>query len=147
MAFTVIDIPGRPGAAEVEGVRIIGRTDELATIIVTYTARGKHPGDPPMMRGEITFAHVLEYRWVAFDYVYDDFPDYPLGVPFGLIAIADSRYVERMAALGPARDRPGRRFGSRTTEAAIRHYRLAFDDYGEFTIVARAEVSVRQLPA
>ncbi len=70
MAHTAIEIPGDPGAAEVERVQIVGGTDESPTVIVTYGAAGRH-ADSPMVRAEISFSDVLEYRWKAFDLTYD----------------------------------------------------------------------------
>ena len=144
MAHTAIEIPGDPGAAEVERVQIVGGTDESPTVIVTYGAAGRH-ADSPMVRAEISFSDVLEYRWKAFDLTYEDFPEHEEDYAFGLIEVTDSRYIENMAAKGPLRAQPGQRFGPFLKEADVRHFRLAFDDWGELNVVALG-VSVKQLP-
>lgn len=143
MAYKVIEIPG--GGTRLEdapSVRILGASGEPVTLIIQYHARETVEGQPPLF-GEITFFDVLEYRWIA-DFVdYEDYPEHEKDFEFGLVEIIDSKYIENMASKGPWRDFPGQRFGPGIKESSVRHFRIVFDEYGKFDIIA-FEVSVRE---
>ena len=82
----------------------------------------------------LRFEDVREYRWVAIDQTYfssnrDDFE-------FGLIEIIDSGQVKQMLDAGLYADQPvGQRLGGTISEAALRHYRIGFEEYGTFDVV------------
>ncbi len=140
-----IEIPGEPGAAEVESVQIIGGTDESTTVVVTYVAAAKGYVAGPAVRAEVIFSSVLEYRWITFDLFYEVFPEDEDSPKFGLVEVLHSRYIENMAAKGGRRDWPDHRFGLHLHESDVRHFRLSFDDWGELIVIALG-VASRQLP-
>lgn len=83
----------------------------------------------------VTFPQTLEYRWIEFNWEYfasndDDFE-------FSLIEIVDSGQIEAMIKAGPNSHRPvGQRMGGVLDERDVHHYRIGFDDYGTFDIIA-----------
>jgi hypothetical protein len=82
----------------------------------------------------LVFEDVMEYRWVEFDQAY--FPTNRHDFKFALIEIIDSEQISQMLDMGMYRDRPpGQRLGGVVDEAALRHYRLGFDDYGAFDVI------------
>jgi hypothetical protein len=135
MAYLTIPIPG--GSTRFEDapvIRITGGGDEPLTVTICYNAAETTGARSPLL-AEVTFTNVLEYRWVA--HFVDYYPDDDEGnFEFGLIQIVDSKHIEEMAAKGPWREYPGRRFGDVIAEAEVKHYRMAFDDYGLFDIIA-----------
>jgi len=44
--------------------------------------------------------------------------------------------VENMASKGARRKHAGQRFGEVIKESEVKHYRLAFDEYGKFDVIA-----------
>ena len=145
MVCITIPIPG--GSTRFEDapvVRIAGGGDEPMTVTITYNAAEITGGRPPLL-AEITFISVLEYRWVAqfVDYYPDDDEE---NFEFGLIQITDSKHIEDMAAKGPWRNYPGQRFGDVIAESNVKHFRIAFDNYGLFDVIALGVV-VREVPA
>lgn len=144
MAHTVIAIPG--GSTRFEDaprVRILGASGESVSIVITYRASAIHP-DQPLLWGEIIFSDVLEYRWIADFVKYEDHPRHQDDFTFGLIHITDSAYVKTMAAKGPWRHARGHGFGDVIPESHVKHFRLAFDEYGRFDIIALG-VSIREM--
>jgi hypothetical protein len=82
----------------------------------------------------LVFESVMEYRWVAYEQEY--FPTNLHDYEFALIEIIDSEQISQMLDLGMYRDRPpGQRLGGVIDEADLRHYRLGFDDYGDFDVI------------
>ncbi|MET0645673.1 MAG: hypothetical protein ABW208_03570 [Pyrinomonadaceae bacterium] len=136
MAHRVIGIPG--GSTKFDSapsVRVEGAEDEPVKLVVKYHSRETTGGAAPMY-GLITFTDVLEYRFVASFFEYEDYAGHERDFRFGLIEILDSEYVENMAARGARREHAGQRFGEVIKESEVKHYRLAFDDYGQFDVIA-----------
>lgn len=136
MNVQTIPIPG--GSTRFDDAPIVeiqaGRNQPLS-LVVRYVA-GQHQAGQPALLGEITFKDVLEYRWIESEVEYEDFTEHEDAYEFGLIQIQESRYIERMAAKGPWRDFPQQRFGGTIHEEDIKHFRLAFDEYGRFDVIA-----------
>jgi hypothetical protein len=140
MTYKIIEIPG--GSTTLDdgpNIKIVGASNEPVSVIVTYIAGGSVEG---RVFGEITFDNVLEYRWIAGFVDYDDYPQHKQDYELGLIEVLNSAYVENMASKGPLRELSNQRFGAATKEKDVRHFRLGFDDYGCFDVIALA-VSVR----
>lgn len=145
MAFTKIDIPGgKTNWYAFPTVQVIGTTDESVTLVIRYhaTERREHQ---PSLTAEVTFVDVFEYRWQAEFIEYEDLPCHRGDFTFGLIEILESQYVENMASKGSLRKYPGKRFGSGIAESDVRHFRIAFDDYGRFDVIAMG-VKVEAVP-
>lgn len=82
----------------------------------------------------VWFEDAREFRWVASDQTY--FPANRDDFEFALIEIVDSDQIKRMLAEGLYSDSPpGQRLGGTTDEAALRHFRVGFDDYGSFDVI------------
>jgi hypothetical protein len=145
MAHRVIDIPGggtRFDAAP--SVRVEGAEDEPVSLSVKYHSRATTGGRAPVF-GVITFTDVLEYRWVADFADYEDYAAHKDDSQFGLIEIIASAYVENMASKGMWSSYKGQRFGEVIKESEVRHFRLAFDEYGKFDVIALG-VTVGEIP-
>ena len=144
MAYVVIAIPG--GSTRYDDapqVRILGASGESLSIVITYRATAIRPDQPPIL-GEITFLDVLEYRWIADVVDYEEHPQHHNDFEFGLIQITDSEYIKNMAAKGPWSHYPGQGFGPTIPESHVKHFRLAFDEYGRFDIIALG-ISIREI--
>lgn len=143
MPFRKIAIPG--GSTKFDSgptVTIIGPSDHPVSITITYNARDISGNRAPLL-GELTFLNVLEYRWVsdvAEYYPYDDEDQFD----FGLVQIFRSKLIEDMASKGRWRDMPNQRFGPYLDEQAIKHFRIMFDEYGYFDIIA-LDVHIRSI--
>jgi len=136
MTFREIDIPG--GGTRYEDaprVEVIAGSGESLTLRITYVASPTTGGLRPSL-GVLTFTDVLEYRWVASGFDYEAYPQHENDYEFGLIEVVDSAYIETMVSRGMFREYAGQRFGEVIPESSVRHFRLAFDDYGSFDIVA-----------
>src|SRR5437660_2945979 len=134
MAYEVIQMPG--GGTSYEDspkVQIISTTG-LPILTIKYASAFKEGSSQAY--GEITFKGILEYRWVDFDHAYSPYEGDEQGEGFELIHITDSKWIEDMAAKGIFQKYPGQRFGPGIEESRIKHYRLTFDDYGQFDIIA-----------
>jgi len=139
--YKVIKIPGGSTEADNEPrVQILGGGNIPLELLITYHT-GQSEGTKVRL-GEIRFTNVLEYRWIS-----DTIWYYPYGDDknfiFGLVEIFKSEYIEDIASKGKYKDYIGRRFGPNIDEALIRHFRLSFDEYGYFDVVAFA-VSIKE---
>ncbi len=145
MAYLKIDIPGgRTIYEDAPSVQIVCTASSWASLIIKYAAAEYVEGQPQLY-GEITFKNVMEYRWVVFGYDYSPYSDDEYeGEGFELIQITDSKQVEDMASKSPFRYYPGKRFGPVIDESRVKHFRISFDDYGSFDVIA-FDVSVRSL--
>ncbi|PYP84748.1 MAG: hypothetical protein DMF61_19200 [Blastocatellia bacterium AA13] len=142
MAHRIIEIPGgRTTNDDAPEVKIVAPSDHPVTLIIMYYAGGTAEN---RVFGELSFEHVLEYRWKADFVCYEDHPEHEEDAKLGLIEIIDSRYVADMATKGQLRDYPGKRFGLGLNETQVRHFRISFDDHGRYDIIA-LEVSVREI--
>ena len=142
MAYKLIEIPGASTLHEYNPeVRILGVSDGPISLVITYHAGETEEGRSYL--GEITFSQVLEYRWISSLSPYEDIPEHKQDRAFGLIEILHSAYVENMASKGMRREYPGERFGNGLKDADVKHFRLSFDEYGKFDIIA-IEVSVKK---
>ncbi|HWS90119.1 MAG TPA: hypothetical protein VN282_24330 [Pyrinomonadaceae bacterium] len=136
MAHQVIDIPGGSTMFDAApSVRVEGAEDEPVTLVVKYRSKWIVPGEAPAF-GLITFTDVIEYRFVATFFGYEDHAGHESDFRFGLIEIVNSAYVENMASKGARRKHAGQRFGEVIKESEVKHYRLAFDEYGKFDVIA-----------
>lgn len=144
MAYKVISIPG--GSTTYDDcprVQIISSDISKPTLIIKYIA-GEFVENQPQLYGEITFLQVMEYRWVAFDYAYSPYQQDEQGEGFELIQIIDSKWIENIAAKGWFQKYPGQRFGPVIQESDVKHFRITFDDYGIFDIIA-FDISVKEI--
>jgi hypothetical protein len=141
MSYREIDIPG--GSTKFDDspqVHIAAKSGEFATLTLTYISGVSRDGQPPPL-ANITFTGVIEYRWMHYMYHYLNGD----GIGrFRLMEIINSEYVEEIAANSPWRRYSGRRFGPSVRESEVKHFRLAFDDYGIFDIIA-SDVSIREV--
>lgn len=116
-------------------VRILNASGGSTQLSITYYAGLITPsGTAP--KAQILFHDVLEYRWVIDSFEYEDFDEHQDDFSLGLIEIVNSRYIDRMASRGPWRDHPQMRFGDVINEADVKHYRIVFDEYGHFDVIA-----------
>jgi len=141
MTYRVIEIPG--GSTKYDdapSIHIAAGSGSFATVVIRYISGMSRGGQSPPL-AEIIFSRVIEYRWIHEDYYYVSGGE---AAGFRLIEIIDSKYVEEMAANSPWRRYPGKRFGPFIPESDVRHFRLPFDDYGVFDIIALG-VSVREM--
>jgi hypothetical protein len=135
MAYEVITIPGESTTYDdAPEVQIISNSSHRPIVIITYRAGLQEEGKAQLY-GQIRFTGVLEYRWVDFDHLYSPYDD-DQGEGFGLIQITDSKWIEAMASKGWFQKYPGQRFGPGVDESRIKHYRMTFDDYGAFDVIA-----------
>lgn len=143
MAYKIIGIPGDTTQFEdCPKISITGGGNTSLSVTVTYNAALEAPGTRPTL-GEVVFSDVLEIRWIESDALYEEYPQHEGDYEFGLIEVLDSAYIETMASRGPCRDYPGNRIRG-NPEAAVRHFRMGFDDWGELNVIA-TEFSVREL--
>jgi hypothetical protein len=129
MVYKRIKIPG--GGTQFEDaptIKILSASDQLPDIVIRYHAQETTGGQPPIF-GEIAFQNVLEYRWISDVLEYYSYAD-DKDFEFGLIQITNSRYLEDIASKGRWPDALGHRFGPYLEESKVKHFRLAFDEYG-----------------
>ncbi|NWJ98095.1 MAG: hypothetical protein HXX20_20250 [Chloroflexi bacterium] len=132
--YKIIKIPGDSTEADNEPkIQILGGGHNPLEFIIKY-----HTGllkGTKLVIGKITFTNVLEYRWISdvvWYYPYGDDKNFT----FGLVEIFKSKYIEDMASKGKFRNYSDKRFGPTIDEINIRHFRLSFDEYGYFDIIA-----------
>ena len=133
MSYTILSIPGGTTCREDDPVvRISSVPDGPISLIVDYCA--SYIQDGPLY-GEIVFSNILEYRFQVDFVEYEDLADHRDDYEFGLIEIHNSAYIENMASKGANAQFHGQRFGQVIQESEIKHYRLAFDEYGRFDVI------------
>ncbi|MFL5801987.1 MAG: hypothetical protein ACJ8CR_09635 [Roseiflexaceae bacterium] len=135
MSYKTIDIPG--GSTRFEDspvVQIRGIKDGPVEVIIKYHARETTGGRPPLF-GVITFTNVLEYRWTSDVIEYYPYNDSE-NIAFGLIQILDSKHIKDIVTKGPWHSLPNKRFGPNIEESEVKHFRLIFDEYGQFDVIA-----------
>lgn len=136
MPYSVIPIPG--GGTRFEDapvVQVLGNPNGAIALKIKYNASEITGGHPPVY-GEVLFSDVLEYRWQADSVEYEDFPQHEDDFQFGLIEIHNSAYIDNMATKGVRGNLREHRFGAGIKDAEVRHFRMGFDDYGCFDIIA-----------
>ena len=134
-------------------VLISGDRDTGVELTLSYRFYGEY--DPtidyrskPKQFGEIVFTSVIEYRFCWAEYEYDDFPEIQnLGtqrilerlkerlIKPGLDEIVGSPYIENMLSTNRF-SHFADRMGGVITESDVKHYRISFDKYGRFDILA-----------
>ena len=156
MELRNIPMPGLvPKQAYDIQVRISGQEDTGIDLILSYgfgTLDFKY--DPnvdyskqPSRFGEIVFTTVIEHRFYWDTFCYNDFPEiaelemkhFVLGDELGLIEVVGSPYTENMLSKGVLshlEDRMGGGPWGGVSEADVKHYRISFDKYGCFDILA-----------
>lgn len=136
MSLHVIDIPGESTKFDASPhVEVVSCDGGVRQLTIRYNAREATGGLEPIY-GEVTFVSVLEYRWVSQEFYYEDFPEHEADVTFGLVEMLNSKYVDNMARKGVFRNHPDMRLGPGADEKTVRHFRMAFDDYGRFDVIA-----------
>jgi hypothetical protein len=135
MGYRKVDGDGlRTRYAGTPSVAVKAVHDGPVSVEISFQAESAPSGVVALFT-RLSFADVLEYRWIATDQTYfvtnrDDFE-------FALIEIVDSGQVDLMVREGMYSDQPaGRRLGGVTDERKIRHFRIGFDDYGTFDIIS-----------
>ncbi len=144
MPYNMISIPsGSTRFEDAPTIQVIGNSNSDVALSIKYHA-SENTGGRPLVFGLIVFSNVLEYCWQA-DYVeYEELSEHEDDFEFGLIEILRSSYIENMAAKGVKAQFSGHRFGEGINDAEVKHYRLAFDDYGRFDVIALS-VSVSEI--
>jgi|SRR5215203_1206043 len=143
MEYRVLAIPGETTIHEDNpDVAIVNHELSRPDLVVRYAAAPiEHVSRRATISyGVLTFHQLKEYRWVDSELSYahfdDDLEDAD-SVVFGLIEVIDSRWVEKMRSesryLKAIEANPGR-----TNDLTIVHYRLTFEEYGAFDILARS---------
>lgn len=132
-----------------------GEPDEEIDLVITYSAeiiQYANPGvivDVAYRHGEIKFLSVLEYRFFAAEYYYEDVPeiDRALGLflssevargpGFGLVEIASSPYVKNMIAKAQRYwGKPESQERRYEIVGGARHFRFCVDEYGTLDVVS-----------
>lgn len=114
-------------------VRVLAVRDGPVSLEIRFHAAPASAGESAEFT-RLTFESVFEYRWIASDQQY--FPFHPDDYAFALIEIVHSEWIEAMLAEGMYWDQPpGERFGGLIHEGELRHYRLGFNQYGDFDVI------------
>jgi len=139
-------------------VQIVGREDSEIGFVISYRIGEDY--DPtadysiPVQErfGEIRFNTVIECRFGWDTYFYDDFPEVnemeweflAANNELDFIEIVGSPYIENMLSKGlrsHLKDRMGGGSWGGIQESDVKHYRIAFDNYGRFDILALGVVT------
>jgi hypothetical protein len=142
MSYKIIPIPGehtmREGCPQ---VTISGGGDSHVCLSIRYHA--SCVGEPYLI-GEVEFPGVYEFRFIDADFRYERHAEHLYDSRFALIEVENSAYVEEMAAKRDLGYRTENRFGDLIPESSVKHYRMVFDEYGQYDVIAR-EVIVRAI--
>lgn len=139
-------IPNPGGSTRFEDgptLQVSGDANSPISLSIKYHA-AEIAANHPAMYGLIVFSSVLEYRWQEGYLEYEDFAAHKDDYAFGLIEITNSEYIKNMVARGVRTDFPEHRFGEGINDADVKHYRIAFDEYGRFDVIALS-VSVSEI--
>lgn len=141
MKYKVLEIPGNTTIYEDNPeVTVIRNHLSGPHLSIKYAAVPlQHlPSHTVHTYGLLIFSHVLEYRWVHGDVSYPHFTnDTSDGSgEFTLIEIEDSKWIEMMT-LQSGYLQAIKLYPERLRKITIIHYRLTFDEYGVFDILAR----------
>jgi hypothetical protein len=125
-------------------IEIQGEQDQRINLIIRYD---KYPGDDWIkLHCALTFTGVLEYRFKLQEIEYDDFAELkdhdlenrklraedPTEIHLGgLLEIQGSPYAENMITRGR-----WKYFMTHIPKKNLKHYRISFDEYGRFDILA-----------
>lgn len=146
MASRKLQIPGgSTSKSDIAVISIRGTTSEPTELMIKYIA--DIADDGKMVYGEILFKNVLEYRWTSEMISYEEFIEHQDDGGLGLYEITDSKYVSRISQYthSPSVFSNDRWMISGAIPVEnIRHFRIGFDDYGDFNILAM-EVHIRQM--
>lgn len=129
----VAEPPLRTMYASTVRVRVLGDVDTRIGLQLEFPSA---PSDGRQIRfSRVTFTSVCEYRWVFGETLYSLFNRDDSG--FSLIEIIDSDHIKAMVDRGMFATQPaGRRLGGVADERSLRHYRIGFDEYGRFDVIA-----------
>ncbi len=144
MSHKIIPIPG--GSTQFEDgpiLQVSGNANSPINLSIKYCA-AEIVANRPAVYGLIVFSSVLEYRWQEGYLEYEDFAAHKDDYEFGLIEVINSEYIKNIAAKGVRADFSEHRFGEGVDDAEVKHYRLAFDEYGRFDVIALS-VSVSEI--
>jgi hypothetical protein len=115
-------------------VRVASIPDGPLSLQVTLQTTSAPDGQEAAF-SRIVFKDVLEYRWIASNHSYLLTDKNDAG--FCLIEILNSEHVEMLVSNDIYSDSPpGSRLGGVLDERSLHHYRLDFDEYGTFDIIA-----------
>ncbi len=142
MAHRVIEIPfGSTILEDNPVVEVVRKPGEMVNLIVKYDSCYSGEGN---RMGELTFVKVFQYRWTYGEIDYDDFESDPSDYAFGLIEITDSRHIADILAKTEKQRAKDSGLVLYMKLYNVRHFRLGFDEYGYFDILA-ADVCVREI--
>ncbi len=141
MSHTLIPIPG--GGTILDDrpiVEVVSKRYELVQLVIKYHSCYSDEGS---RMGELTFKDVFQYRWTYDEIDYNDFESDADDFEFGLIEITNSPYIADILSKSQ-KYRAGRGLAEQMRFYNVRHFRLGFDEYGCFDIIAD-DVSVREI--
>ena len=157
--FRSIPIPGLTTLeTSAPQVRLIGDQDTQITLLLSYTFYETDPKDISNKRhkrvGEISFVPVIGLRFCWAEFIYDEFREIQIAGEAlqntkwrpGLDEIVDSPYIEHMLSTNRYSHLADRMGGGGITEADVKHYRIEFDEYGRFDVLALG-VSIKKYEA
>jgi hypothetical protein len=137
----VTEPPLRTKFASTVRVRVLGDVDTRIGLQLEFPSAPSEGGQRRFSR--VTFKSVFEYRWVFSETEYFAFDRRDF--KFSLIEIIDSEQVKAMVNLGMLASQPeGKRLGQVADERSVRHFRIGFDDYGTFDVIA-LEVEIEKV--
>ena len=151
MAYRIVELPGIKkyeehrsywSGAYFRGIRMMGQPDEPIVIEALFRNINKSVDEdlPAPHYFKLVFDNVLEYRFVASCVYYEDLSPHEPDFEFGVIEILDSEYIGNLIAKGGHGDCPlGQRLGRGDArgmdERKVRHFRMAFDEWGKLDIL------------
>jgi len=124
-------------------LQVSGDANSPISLSIKYHA-AEIVANRPALCGLIVFSNVLEYRWQEGYLEYEDFAAHKDDYEFGLIEVINSEYIKNMASKGVRADFSEHRLGEGINDTEVKHYRLAFDEYGRFDVIA-LNVSVSEI--
>jgi hypothetical protein len=115
-------------------VSIGGGNDKPATLDLEFDSAEAHT-DSAGRRTRVRFIGVLEYRWIASAFTYFSWNRDDFG--FCLGEVVGSELAEALLSSSIYSERgPGERLGGVVKDDRLRHFRIGFDDYGTFDVLA-----------
>lgn len=124
-------------------ISVSGTANTPLELKLSYQAESD---DAQEVIGEIVFRNVFEYRWVSEMISYEEFVEHRGDGGLCLYEILNSRYVAKIA---PNTYSPSEVSEDQVLVAGvipvshIRHFRIGFDDYGSFDVLAE-DVLIRK---
>lgn len=122
-------------------VSVLGDVDTRIGLQLEFPSASSEGGGQ-IRFSRVTFKSVFEYRWVFGEIPYFIFNRGDFR--FSLIEIIDSDQIKAMVDRGMFASQPeGRRLGGVADERTVRHFRIGFDEYGTFDVIA-LEVEIEE---